>query len=155
MSSPLVPADFDIPAGLETEDFRLRMLTIHDVIKDFEAVMSSVDHLVGIFGDDSPWPVGLTIEQDLIDLGWHQKEFQRRSSFTYTVMSLDEARCLGCVYILPPEGPGAGADVFLWARQSEYETGTEETLTGVVKTWLAEAWPFTDVRFPPRRTRST
>jgi hypothetical protein len=43
------------------------------------------------------------LEQDLIDLGWHQKEFQRRSSFDYAVMSLDETRLLGCVHVDPPE----------------------------------------------------
>jgi hypothetical protein len=45
----------------------------------------------------------LTLEQDLIDPGWHQKEFQKRSSFACTMMSLDESRCLGCVYILPSD----------------------------------------------------
>ena len=64
------------PAGIETNEFRLRMLTIHDVVKDYDAVMSSIDHLRGVFGPHSFWPSDdLTLEQDLIDLAWHQKEF--------------------------------------------------------------------------------
>jgi hypothetical protein len=41
---PFVPADFDVPEKLETAEFRLRMLTVNDVIKDYDAVMSSADH---------------------------------------------------------------------------------------------------------------
>ena len=88
----------------ETKDFRIRNLTINDVVKDYDAVMSSIEHLRGVLGPSRVWPsADLTFEQDLIDLGWHQKEFQIRSSFTYTVMSLDESKCLGCVYIYPSE----------------------------------------------------
>ena len=36
--------------------------------------MSSVKHLQGLM-DDSKWPENLTIEDNLIDLGWHQREF--------------------------------------------------------------------------------
>src|SRR5688572_17352957 len=76
-ANPFVPAQFEVPATLETTEFRLRMLTANDVVKEYDAVMTSVDHLKTIFPGDT-WPEGLTFEQDLIDLGWHQKEFQRR-----------------------------------------------------------------------------
>ena len=70
------------------------MLTIHDLVKDYDAVMSSVEHLKetysAIWGSD--WPEGLTLEEDLIDLGWHQREFTLCNSFAYTVMSPDESR---------------------------------------------------------------
>jgi hypothetical protein len=39
----LVPDDFTIPAGLEHERFRLRMLSIDDVVKDFDAICDRVD----------------------------------------------------------------------------------------------------------------
>ena len=84
MNRRLVPDEFSVPAGMETERYRLRMLTVGDVEKDYEAVMSSADHLRGVLDPDSPWPDGLTLEQELLDLGRHQKEFQRRSSFAYT-----------------------------------------------------------------------
>ena len=130
MNDLLVANDFQVPAVLETENFRLRMLTVNDLVKDYEAVMSSVNHLQGLFGEKSKWPSDqLTLEQDLIDLGWHQKEFQRRSSFAYTVMTLDEKKCLGCVYIYPSTASDIDADVYLWARESELGSGLEAGLT--------------------------
>lgn len=78
----IVSDNFQVPQKLETDKFRLRMLTVNDVVKDYDAVMTSIDHLQGIFGPRSSWPSSdLTFEQDLIDLGWHQKEFQRKTSF--------------------------------------------------------------------------
>ncbi len=147
--SSLVPAGFSVPHSLVTKEFRLRMLTINDVVKDYDAVMSSVTHLQGVFGPNSTWPTAdLSLEQDLIDLGWHQKEFQNRSSFAYTVMSLGETRCLGCVYIYPAEPADYDAQVILWARQSEVASGLEDRLLATVKAWIAEAWPFERVGFP-------
>ena len=148
-ASPLVPDVFSIPASLVTAEFHLRMLTINDVVKDYDAVMSSVEHLKGVFGPKSTWPSPeLTLEQDLIDLGWHQKEFQNRSSFAYTVMSLDETRCLGCVYIYPAEPADYDAQVILWARQSELASGLEARLLLAVKDWITTDWPFERVGFP-------
>jgi len=92
--TPFVPPDFEVPAGFETPDFRVRMLAISDVVKDYDAVMTSVERLRKVFSPSGRWPKGLSFEQDLIDLGWHHKEFQQRRSFAYTVMSLDEAVCL-------------------------------------------------------------
>ncbi|MGI9284214.1 MAG: hypothetical protein ACR2P1_02400 [Pseudomonadales bacterium] len=97
---PFDPKGFEVPATLKTKHFRLRMLTVNDVIKDYDAVMSSAEHIQGVWPDSS-WPTDLTLEQNLIDLGWHQKVFQRRRSFAYTVVNLDESQVLGCVYIDP------------------------------------------------------
>ena len=121
MNSKLIPDDFKIPEQLETNKFRLRMLTINDVVKDYDAVMTSIDHLQKTrpFGPDNKWPTKeLSLEQNLIDLGWHQKEFQKRTSFAYTVMNLDESKCLGCVYIYPSSNSEYDAMVIMWVRQS-------------------------------------
>ncbi len=146
-----VPDSAVVPAGIETEDFRVRMLTVSDVVKDYDAVMSSIDHIRSVMGPNTSWPsVDLTLEQNLIDLGWHQKEFQIRSSFAYTVMSLDEKRCLGCVYVDPATKEGYDAEVTLWARQSELKNNLDEKLFVAVRKWLADEWWFTRVAFPGR-----
>jgi hypothetical protein len=98
---PLVPEDFDVPEILETQRMRLRPLTINDAVKDYEAVMTSEERLRSVFDPGGDWPSGLTLEQDIIELGWHQTEFQLRTSFAYTVVSLDESEVLGCIYNLP------------------------------------------------------
>ena len=40
--NPFVPLDFKVPEKLETQRFRARMLTVDDVVKDYDAVMTSV-----------------------------------------------------------------------------------------------------------------
>jgi hypothetical protein len=146
-----VPPNFKVPDKLETEKFQLRMLTVNDVVKDYDAVMTSVEHLQGVFGPHSTWPLpNLTLEQDLIDLGWHQKEFQMRRSFTYTVMNPSESQCLGCVYIFPTEKQGYDAEVCLWVRKSEFEKGLDPILFNAIKKWVEKVWPFKKVAYPGR-----
>ncbi len=45
-SYPFLPPKFTIPETLETDKYRLRMLTVNDLIKDYDAVMSSVEHIL-------------------------------------------------------------------------------------------------------------
>ena len=147
-----LPEGFGVPEVLETARFRIRPITIHDVVKDYEAVMANREYLWRLFGESWGWPPeDLTLEQDLIDLGWHQKEAQLRRSFNYAVMSSpDEARLLGCVYVDPPEKAGADADIVFWVRDSELESGLEQELDTFVRRWVAEQWPFTVARYPGR-----
>ena len=145
---PFVPPDFDVPEQLETDSYRLRMLTTSDVVKDYDAVISSAAHINELWNGVS-WPEGLTIEQNLIDLGWHQKEFQRRRSFAFTVTDLDGDRVLGCVYINPTRKRGYDAVVYLWTRPSDQtDLVTPETLRETVRAWLADDWPFESPVFP-------
>ena len=147
--TPFVPSDFHVPETLTTTEFSIRMLTVNDVVKDYDAVMTSVAHLQTLWPGDV-WPEGLTLEQDLIDLGWHQKEFQRRRSFAYTVVTPSGSEVTGCVYINPTRKRGYDAEVFLWARQSELAGGLETRLYSAVADWLAKEWPFSKVAFPGR-----
>lgn len=138
-----LPPHFKPPGQVKSEDFLLRPITIHDVVKDYDAVMSSRDHLWKRFGMLWGWPQAeLTLEQDLIDLAWHQKEGQLRSSFNYAVMSLDETRLLGCIYVDPPSREDAEAEVWFWNRSSELAGGLEQKLGAFVSQWLGEYWPF-------------
>jgi len=148
----LVNDDFEVPKVLVTEKFRLRMLTINDLVKDYDAVMSSVEHLQQTYSaiTGSDWPDGLTLEEDLIDLGWHQREFTLRYSFAYTVMSLDESSCLGCLYIYPCRKTGYDAVVSMWVRTSELINNLDSELYSCVKTWIDEAWPFSRPAYPGR-----
>ena len=149
---PLVPAGFDVPTVLEHPRFRLRMLTIHDLIRDYEAVMVSVEHLQAtysaIWGAD--WPAGLTLEEDLIDLGWHQREFTLRTSFAYTMMAPDESRCLGCLYINPTRKAGHDASITMWVRADELASGLDAILEAEARRWIAKDWPFSNRAFPGR-----
>jgi len=139
----LVSEDFDVPAGLEHERFRLRKLTVDDVVKDFDAISSRVDHL----GVSQP-PFVPTIELNLVDLGWHQKEFELRRSFAYTVVAPDESEVLGCVYLDPSETHDAR--IKLWVRQTAWDDGLDPVLEATVREWVATRWPFERVTFAER-----
>jgi hypothetical protein len=150
---PFIPATFTIPLRLTHPEFHLRPLVIHDVVKDYDAVMTSVAHLQGVFGEDHLWPTpDLTLEQDLIDLGWHQKEFQRRTSFAYTVMAPDESICLCCAYIYPTTREGHDAEAYCWIRAS-HAPELDAALFETFRTWLAADWPFKSIAFPGRTPR--
>ena len=146
-----LPGDFAPPAGLEHERFRLRPITVHDAVKDYDAVMTSRDHLWALFGEAWGWPPDtLTLEQDLIDLAWHQKEADLRRSFNFAVMSLDGSRLLGCVYVDPPTKEGYDAEVFWWARADELASGLEDAIGVAARAWVEREWPFGRVAYPGR-----
>lgn len=147
-----IPANFKVPKCLETGRVKLRMLQVNDLVKDFDAIMSSVEYLQSTkpFGPNQKWPTGLTLEQNLIDIGWHQKEFQMRSSFAYTVMNIDESECLGTLYIDPTTKADYDAQAHMWVRQSELANGLDEHLFDAVKEWLNAKWPFEKVAYPGR-----
>lgn len=150
-NKPFVPNDFEVPKTFENQHFRIRMLTVNDVVKDYDAVMTSIDHLQEMFLPIWNWPTEeLTIEQDLIDLGWHQKEFQRRSSYAYTVVSLDESQVLGCLYIDPCDKSSFDAEIYMWVRESELANNLDSILFSTVKEWIKDNWPFENPAYPIR-----
>ena len=144
-----VPAEFVVPSELVTANFTLRMLSVGDVEKDFEAVTLSAARVRKVW-PDSGWPAGLTLRQNLIDLGWHEKEFQNRTSFAYTMVAPDESEVLGCVYVYPTDKAAHDAEIFLWVRESEVANDLDEALFEVVQRWLASTWPFVNPAYPGR-----
>ena len=149
--TPFVEDTFTVPNGAKTALFKLEPLTIHHVAKDYDAVMANRDYLWQRFGDVWGWPpTDLSPEQDLIDLAWHQKEFQMRSTFAYSVLSLDDSEVLGCVYVFPPrsarsKSANADAEVWFWATQSDSQPNLEQALGIFLADWLQNAWAFHSV----------
>jgi len=142
----LIPESFKVPKKLITEKFIIRKLCVRDVYLDYIAVMSSIDLIKKTRGGD--WPTkDLTFEDDMIDLAWHQREFEHRSSFAFTVLNKDETACLGCLYLYPAgfrkvAPKDADCDVSFWVTQKAYDEGLYEELYKVLKKWLREVWPF-------------
>jgi hypothetical protein len=150
---PFVPSNFKVPDTLETLHFRARMLTVNDVVKDYDAVMTSIDQLQKLFASTT-WPTKeLTLEQNLIDLGWHQKEFQRRRSFAYTIVNLDESQVIGCLYINPTTKGDYDASITMWVRTSMLDKGLDTILFNSVKQWIEKDWPFQKVAYPGREIK--
>lgn len=147
----LVADNFEVPQGMQTERLRLRPLTIHDAVKDFAAVVSSEERLRTVYDPGGNWPAGLTLEQNIIELGWHQTEFQLRTSFAYTVVSLDESEVLGCVYFYPTRKAGYDVEITLWVRESRVAESLDEHLFAAVEAWVDQHWPFRNPAYPGRK----
>jgi len=150
-----LPRDFTIPEPPATAEFRFTPLRVDHLVLDYDAVMSSRERLWQIFGAGWGWPrADMTLMQDLVDLGWHQKEFQLRRSFNWAVMSADERTLLGCCYIDPPEdaprAAGFDAEACYWVRSDRVADGLEERVGATFRAWIAAAWPFGRVVFPGR-----
>jgi hypothetical protein len=154
----IVPGDFEVPTRLDTDRYFLKPLHIDDVVKDYLAVASNSSRLDRLMGPEYAEPEILTFEQDLLDVAWHHKEFQRRSSFAYGMWRLDGSACIGGVYIYPPDKghfyapakPGFDAVVFMWVSQDAADDGLDEDLFETVKVWIQDVWPFERYAFPGR-----
>lgn len=145
---PFVPQDFAVPRQAAIPAFRLQALTLDHADADYEAVVSSSEHLQLLFGRG--WPAGLTTEQHRIDLAWHQKEFERRTSFAYAVLAASEDVLLGCAYISPGDSSAFDAEVRYWVRGSELASGSQERLGVALADWIEDVWPFINPRYRPR-----
>jgi hypothetical protein len=157
---PFVPGDFAVPGELVTERFRLEPLGPRHNAGDYEAWTSSMAHIRATPGFAAwNWPREMTPEENLGDLRRHAGDFAARTGFTYTVLDPD-GRVVGCLYIYPAKdeegapageavpGGGAVADVHSWVRADRAEL--DVPLYDAVSAWLADAWPFAEVRYAPR-----
>ena len=145
----LVPDSFEVPEKLESAEFTIHQLTFKDAQLDYKAVMSSVDIIKKTRGGDWPSP-DLSFKDDQIDLGWHQREFENKTSFAYTVTSPDEKECLGCMYLYPPgyrseKSKDADVDVSFWVTQKAYDQGLYKKLYEALDSWLKSTWPFNKI----------
>jgi hypothetical protein len=145
-----VPDGFDVPRELVTGGLRLEPLGPQHNAGDFDAWMSSIDHIRATPGfKEWKWPdPGMTAEQNLGDLRRHAEDFARRRGFTYTVLEAGSGRIVGCVYIYPAKSADDVADVHSWVRADR--AGLDVPLHDAVAAWLADAWPFTAVSYAPR-----
>ncbi|MEM8859123.1 MAG: N-acetyltransferase [Chloroflexota bacterium] len=146
-----------IPSGLKTGTFLIRPLLATDVELDYEAVMDSREILRQ--WEQSTWPADdFTLEDNLKDLQKHEREFNNREGFTYTVLNPAGTQCLGCIYIYPctvrwlaraEATPVNGKDwsnyeavVQFWIRQSRLAEGMDRQLLDVLRPWLDQEWDF-------------
>ncbi|MBK1877563.1 YybH family protein [Pelagicoccus mobilis] len=149
-----LPDDFVVPERLETDSFILRPLMPKDAVKDYEAFITSVDHIRGgeyHQANGLYWPSQQsTVERNRKDLEWHYKRHLAKEDFAFTVLTPDESVCLGCVYILPAKSNEYDATVKMWVRKSEYDKGFDAVLYETVKKWVADEWPFKTPGYPGR-----
>lgn len=139
--------DRSIPTVHVLGDFTLRALSISDLERDFNAVMASAADIRAA-NPGSSWPEGLTREKNLIDLAWHQREFESRRSFAWVIEDA-EGEYLGCLYVYPSISGEKSADVVWWWR-----TGTmasDQSFRMQLQSWLSgDEWPRLSYHLPKR-----
>ncbi|MCX7890468.1 MAG: hypothetical protein N2422_12205, partial [Rhodobacteraceae bacterium] len=113
---PLLPDGIRPPDSFEGTGFVARPLRVTDAEDDFAAVMAARHRLKGAMDPDDPWPDGLTLHQNIVDLGWHEREFTLGHSFAWTVTAPKRIPTLGCCYLYPSDRAGFDAMAFWWVR---------------------------------------
>ncbi|MEL7319453.1 MAG: twin-arginine translocation pathway signal protein [Pseudomonadota bacterium] len=142
--------DLDPPVLTETEGFKLVPLGPDLTKIDYEAYMSSIEHLQATFTRSTGWPhAGLTMDDAVKDMETEAARFERRESFAYAVLTPDGSRERGCVYVYPGVGE-YDAVVRLWVTKAEYDAGFDEELYAWTQEWIAQDWPFSNVAYPGR-----
>ena len=147
-----VPADFAVPHGLTTEEFRLEPLGPQHNAADYAAWTASIGHIQATPGFPwGNWPHEMSLAENLRDLERHAQDFAGRRGFTYTVLSTATGEVIGCVYIYPPPGQNQdrrGAVVRSWVRADQ--AALDPVLYRAVRAWLERDWPFDSIEYAPR-----
>ena len=130
--------EFDIPRSYSLGGFHLKALSIHDLVRDHCAIMeSAVD--IKAANPSVSWPDGLTLEQNLLDLAWHQMEFEKKRSFAWVIEDRN-GEYLGCLYVYPAMSGEHSAEVRWWWRTGA--TYDEGELRERLLVWFAGTdWP--------------
>lgn len=145
MKKLFVPQEFIVPIIYKADKFIIRKLTVQDTEKDYVAVMEAKEHIHSLYPEEytNGWPEDtLTLEQDERDLRRHQKEFDERTAFAYTVFDEHNENCLGCLYIDPSDN--YDAEITMWTR----DEATDKLLYKAVKAWIESSWPFKNPHYP-------
>jgi len=149
---PIVAHDFPVPVGLVTESFVLEPLDEGHNAADLAAWTSSIDHIRATPGfADRSWPErAYTLEENAADLAAHATDFARRAGFAYTVLDPAGGDVIGCVYFDPPQRQGYDIAVRSWVRADRAEM--DDLLAAVVRSWIADRWPWTAPDYTGRGT---
>jgi len=146
-----VPADFKVPAKVVRQEYQLVPLGPSLAKHDFDAYMSSIEHIRANFGGGK-WPSeGITMADAVKDVEGEEQRFQARKSFTYAVLTPDGKAELGCVYISPSREAGHDAVVRMWTTKKAFDAGLQARLEADVRGWLAKEWPFKNVLYRNKR----
>lgn len=146
-----VPADYVVPKEWKTSRYKLVPLSPAIVREDYEAYMSSIEHLRKTFSDGK-WPsADITMADAMKDMQNEEARFQTRKSFAYGVLTLDGKKEFGSVYIRPSRKTGYDAMVTMWVTKEMFDKGFEEELFRDVQRWVSAAWPFAKVAYPGKQ----
>lgn len=156
------PEHLDAPERLTADGYLLRPITVADAELDHEAVMASRDQLRR--WEQDTWPKDdFTVDDNRQDMELMEHRHRDGYAFGYTMLTPDESRCLGCVYVFAHDArflaaaditPLAddrwdriGAAVYFWVRTDLPDDDLERRLLDDLRRWFAEDWDVAPVVF--------
>ncbi|MDX2270104.1 MAG: hypothetical protein NW208_18525 [Bryobacter sp.] len=145
-----VPANFFVPQNYVVPSGQYQLVPLGPAYAkhDFDAYMSSIEHLQKTFTFSTRWPhAGLTMEEAVKDVEGEIAGFNARRKFTYAVLNPAGTEEWGCVYISPSPKQGYDAQVRMWVTKKKFDAGFEDTLFADAKAWISSAWPFGKVAY--------
>jgi len=131
-------ADSTLPRNAGLGEFQLTPLSPPQVEEDYAAVMGSKRVLSRLFGDD--WPSGLTLEENAIDMAWHDREFTAKRSFAWIVRD-GAGAYLGCAYLYPEPGARGRGLVVSWMCDTPERLARLDRFNALFRAWLAPFLP--------------
>lgn len=146
---PLVPESFAVPVTYTASDYKLVPLGPDVARLDYDAYMSSIEHIQGRMGGKWPRP-GLTMDDQAKDMAGEKSQWEGRKSFPFAVLTRDGSKELGCFYLRPSRKQGHDAVATMWTTKEAFDKGFEDKLYADMKAWVAQSWPFQKVAWPGR-----
>ncbi len=141
--------EFTAPTLLARENYLLEVLAPKHNARDYEAWTSSRESLKGIFGPRNDWPGEVSgLDHNLKDLENHLREFKEKEAYTYSILTLDEKKCIGCLYIRPTSIIEFSARVDFWFRDDSKKYEDEFYIW--LQEWLKTYWKLENPCFPGR-----
>ncbi len=144
-----IPPDFDVPRTVEFEHFRLEVLGPEHNERDHAAWSSSMEHIHATPGfEGHPWPMPMTLEENLDDMEMHAREFEERTAFTWSILQAGTDDVIGCIYLYPLDPPSDGHGRFRsWVTAAR--AADDAQVRATIGDWFDATFPITVTHWTP------
>jgi RimJ/RimL family protein N-acetyltransferase len=145
----IIPINVDnkkIEERIVFEKFIVEKLSPKCLDEDFEAVIENEELIKETRGNAGDWPNPDTLskEENLLDLAWHQREFEYNLSFAFLIRDL-EGKYMGCIYLYPmgfrsspPNKNEFEVDFSFWLTKDFYNQGFYEVVRSEFTKYLQD-----------------
>ena len=145
---PVLPEGFQPPDSMSYEGIRAHVLTRDDLDDDVRGINSSLELIRRTRGRG--WPMGpVTVDDDFVDLVWHEAEFRNGYSYSYALRDA-AGGYLGCCYLYPvgrrvpltDELLAHDIDVSWWVTEDAHRAGYYAIACAALHHWARVDFPF-------------
>lgn len=128
------------PTDFQLGPFRCVWLRGVNYQEDFTAVTENAENLFGLFGNT--WPDQLTLDENLTDLHWHEREFTMKRSFAWIIRDA-QGTYLGCCYLVPSWTDADVGKATYWMVKPDHNSAALAAFGRLYRDWLTQVLPKT------------